>query len=186
MYIELKDIIPGWNDVRSLTTLGELAATVPEDGWIFEIGSYCGRASYVLGSNKRPSVTLTCSDNFPDAPQVVPKGINGDEGTHYNHFTFMRTVENIPNVEVLWGKAPMIPRFATFSKSIDVLYFNEPYDPERTLLQLRTIEAAGLIQQNTVVALNMKDEIKDIIDVLCPSTDYKTELKYGILFATKI
>jgi len=186
MYIEIKDIIPGWNDVRSLTTLGELASTVQKDGWIFEIGSYCGRASYVLGSNKKPSVTLTCSDNFPDAPQPVPKGINGDEGTHYNHFTFMRTVEDVPNVEVLWGKAPLFPRFATFEKTIDILYFNEPYDPERTLLQMRTFEDAGLIQSGSVVALNMKDEIKDILELLCPKAEYSSKLKYGILFATRL
>ena len=186
MYIEIKNIIPGWNDVRSLTTLGEYANDVKDNGWIFEIGSYCGRASYVLGSNKHPSVLLTCSDNFPDAPVPVPKGINGDEGTHYNHFTFIKMMEDITNLEVMWGKAPLFSKYCTFTKSIDLLYFNEPYDPEMTIIQIRAFEEVGLIKSGTVVALNMKDEIKDIIDVICPNIDYTTEQKYGILFATAI
>ena len=72
--------IPGWTTEKKLNMLAEKAAAVPENGTIVELGTFCGRSAYSLGSNKLDSVKLVCVDMFPDNfIQILAKDFPGIE-----------------------------------------------------------------------------------------------------------
>ena len=54
--------IPGWTSVTKLEYLANMANGVPDEGWIFEVGTFCGRSAFVLAANSLPSVKITCVD----------------------------------------------------------------------------------------------------------------------------
>jgi hypothetical protein len=56
--------IPGWMSRRELEVIAEVAASVPDNGLIVEIGSYAGRSSYHWAANSQPSVKLVCVEPF--------------------------------------------------------------------------------------------------------------------------
>jgi len=56
--------IPGWPTDYDLSLLGWLASKVPGDGHIVEIGSWCGRSSFSIVANCRPTTRVTLVDSF--------------------------------------------------------------------------------------------------------------------------
>lgn len=183
MNVVMNDSIPGWNDVFSLNVLGEMAADVPSDGWIFEVNSYCGRASYVLGMNKDPDALLTCTEEFPDCPQQVPEGCYGNTSRHYNHFTFNITMEDVPNCEIITAKVPFFSKAAVFHKRINLLYFNNPWDPERTYPQVKSLEP--LLDTGSIVAFNANTKIINTLSSCLVPELYDIKKEYNIIYAIR-
>jgi hypothetical protein len=56
--------IPGWTSEDDLSVLAKLSSLVPDNGNILEIGSFLGRSTNTLFSNKKESVKLTVVDPF--------------------------------------------------------------------------------------------------------------------------
>jgi predicted O-methyltransferase YrrM len=56
--------IPGWMKSRDLDILSKLSALCPKNSSILEIGSFLGRSTYSLYTNKKESVSLTVIDAF--------------------------------------------------------------------------------------------------------------------------
>jgi predicted O-methyltransferase YrrM len=56
--------VPGWMTRPELEVIARVAAQVPKDGVIVEIGSFAGRSSVHWAANSHPSVAIFCVDPF--------------------------------------------------------------------------------------------------------------------------
>lgn len=78
----MENNIPGWMSARDLEILGILAAMVPANGHILEIGSFLGRSTSQLFNSKDKSVSLTVVDTFDMSmfklKDVLNNPFNGD------------------------------------------------------------------------------------------------------------
>ena len=183
MNLTVNDSIPGWNDIFSLNVLGGLVQEVPANGWVLEVNSYCGRASYVLGKNKKESVLLTCTEEFPDCPQEVPEGAYGNTSRHYNKFTFNITMRGIPNTESFTARVPFFSKNSQFIKPLNLVYFNAPYNLDVTREQLESLD--NLIVPGTKIAFNANNDLINSIRAICRPEKYAVSKDYNILVATR-
>lgn len=104
--------IPGTTSPEQLDIVSRLSYSVPNDGWIVEVGCYCGRQSIVLGRSKHKSVLLTCIDIFPES------------GTDYIFRDWKNTTEYIANIEPVRMTSPPAIIFNmnySVTKPIDLL-----------------------------------------------------------------
>jgi len=184
MFIEMNDIIPGWNDYKTLSTLGHLAAGVSENGWIIEYKSYCGRASYVLGMNKKHSTRITYVDNWPDAPESVPAACLGDTEQSYNHYTFMERVSDVRNKEVIRGGMPLTPEYAKLTKTVDLLYLNNPYDSNLLIHEIQSILPD--ITLNGHVVIHNPRFVLEAVDKLFVNDNWKCTQDGNLLICQKV
>ena len=120
----IDESIPGWSDVNKLRYLAKLATRVPEDGWIVEIGSFCGRSAYALGMNKKQSVKLTCFDQFPYQPQSIPNSCYGDLSMNYCYEAFLHNMREVENLETGRIIMPLKIDFLSFTKQIDLIFID--------------------------------------------------------------
>ena len=124
MELKLNLDIPGWSDAAKLTKLANLAREVPKDGWIVEVGSFCGRSAYAMGHNKHASTKLTCFDKFPDAPEQIPDTCFGDKSGTYSYEIFLNNTRGIPNLETVRMYMPLNLEYLSFKKKIDLLFID--------------------------------------------------------------
>lgn len=116
--------IPGWSSEKKLEKLASLAAGVNENGWIVEVGSFCGRSAYAMGMNKPASTKLTCFDMLPDIGQPIPESCYGDRNRMYCYYEFARNTAQIPNLEVMRAHMPLKLEYLSFTKPIDLLFID--------------------------------------------------------------
>jgi len=110
--------IPGYMSEEELQSISEIAAQVPENGVIVELGSYKGRSAVAWASSCHPSVTAYCIDVF--APMDFSEPDFFDE--------FKENTKHLPNIVQIRGLCPMILDYP--GDSIDV-FFNDAahYNP---------------------------------------------------------
>jgi hypothetical protein len=60
----IDESVPGWMTRSELEAIASVAAGVPEDGVIVEIGSFAGRSSVHWAANSHPTVAIYCIDPF--------------------------------------------------------------------------------------------------------------------------
>lgn len=138
MFVELDNSIVGFSSVWALNIIGREAKKVKPSGWIVELGSYCGRSSFVLGKNKHPSVKLTCVDQWPVTPTPVPieDYVYGNVNTSFNYSEFLNNTAGIENIETLTCTLPLEVSYLEFSKKIDLLFIDLYQDHDLYVNQL--------------------------------------------------
>jgi predicted O-methyltransferase YrrM len=122
--MKLNTNIPGWSSEKKLEKLAVLAGEVPYNGWIVEVGSFCGRSAYAMGMNKPNNVKLTCFDMFPDQPQEIPDTCLGDRSRPYSYQEFLRNTGEVVNLETVRAYMPLNVEYLNFSKKIDLLFID--------------------------------------------------------------
>ena len=60
----IDESVPGWMTRPELETIASVAADVPDNGVIVEVGSFAGRSSVHWAANSRTSVAIYCIDPF--------------------------------------------------------------------------------------------------------------------------
>jgi precorrin-6B methylase 2 len=60
----IDESVPGWMTRPELDLVASVAAGVPDNGVIVEVGSFAGRSSVHWAANSRPSVKIYCIDPF--------------------------------------------------------------------------------------------------------------------------
>ena len=131
--------IPGWNVEKKLCALADHAANVKENGWIVEVGTFCGRSSYTLGSNKDESVLLTSIDPFVGIENMPTQHIRGDiSKIDYSEEGWWNVMHGIPNVELLraWSPYSFCSKNLTFSKKADMILYDASHEYRCTYLSL--------------------------------------------------
>jgi hypothetical protein len=138
MFVELDNSIVGFSSIWALNVIGREAKKVKPNGWIVELGSYCGRSAFVLGKNKHPSVKLTCVDNWPGPPTPVPieDYVYGNVNTSFNYSEFLNNTAEIENLETLRCMLPLNMSYLGFSKKIDLLFVDLYPDHDLYINQL--------------------------------------------------
>lgn len=116
--------IPGWSSEAKLLKLAELASNVPENGWIVEVGSFCGRSAYAMGMNKRDDVKLTCFDMFPDTASAIPETCHGDKRRMYSYHEFCKNTANVVNLESIRAYMPIKIEYLSFTHEVDILFID--------------------------------------------------------------
>lgn len=174
--------IPGWTSEQCLTMLAKEAASVPDNGWIVEIGSMCGRSSYALGMNKDPSVTLTCIDPFPFDEHLLDSGIYGNVGNgKYSFNNFQDNTACIDNLEVLRMFSPPTCSAMSFTKPIDLLWIDGGHAYHEVMADINfwypLVKPGGVIIFDDYEA-NQFQEVVDAVDeaiVQYGITDFKLD-----------
>jgi|JI10StandDraft_1071094.scaffolds.fasta_scaffold608282_1 predicted O-methyltransferase YrrM len=115
--------IPGWSSIDKLEMLAEFASQVPDDGWIVEVGSFCGRSAYAMGMNKKDSVTLTCFDLFPLHPHLTHSDF-GDQTKPYWYDEFVSNTNEVINLEAVRILTPINCKYMSFSKKINLIFID--------------------------------------------------------------
>lgn len=121
---KINESIPGWSDKRKLEKLAELASAVPPNGWIVEVGSYCGRSAYAMGMNKDDTVKLTCFDKFPDEYIAINETCRGDKTSLYSYHHFLQNTSEVVNLEAVRAYVPINIEYLQFTKQIDLLFID--------------------------------------------------------------
>jgi len=128
--------LPGWTTEKKLNMLAEKAAAVPENGTIVELGTFCGRSAYSLGSNKLDSVKLVCVDMFPDNfIQILAKDFPGIEhgfgnlDTPYTWQACSYALKDVVNLEYLRTVLPL-PSFVQIDLEVDLLFIDTVHTAE--------------------------------------------------------
>lgn len=60
----IDESLPGWMTRPELEVIATVAASLPDDAVVVEVGSYAGRSSAHWAANSRPSVEIHCIDPF--------------------------------------------------------------------------------------------------------------------------
>lgn len=88
-----REDIPGWMNKHDFQAIEALAACIPPQGVVVEIGSYLGRSSWSWAQSVHPSVKVYCIDPWPD-----------------NHLPqFKEYVKDCPNIIPIQGSSPTMP-----------------------------------------------------------------------------
>lgn len=129
--------IPGYMPEQDLIYISELAAQVPENGIIVELGSYKGRSAVAWASSCHPSVTVYCVDTFVYLDLAEPDFFE----------EFKENTKEYPNIVPIRGWSPML---IDFPKCKIDLFFNDgthanPYDWNNFEYFMGRIKRGGIL-----------------------------------------
>lgn len=110
--------IPGQVDELQLKAIEVVAAAVPKDGHIVEVGSLFGRTSWAWAKSVHPSVTVHCID--PWAGNVGVRPFEEEHGIRYSLEQFLEYTSDCDNIVVHQGYSPR--DFADWNLAIDLYY----------------------------------------------------------------
>lgn len=167
MFIEMDNSIVGYSSVWTMSIIGREAQKVRKGGWIVEIGSFCGRSSYVLGKNKPDSVKLTCIDNWPGPPNEIPDSefVFGNINSCFNYAEFMKNMHSIKNLETMRCVLPLNISHLAFSVGIDLLFFD--LYPDHDLYMDQLLYWKKFMANESKILVNDYTSNRDTIDEFC-------------------
>lgn len=102
--------IPGQMSTNELTRLAELAAAVPANGIIVEVGSLYGLASWHLARNAAPGVTVFCIDPWVPEQWIVDLVERPQNAPPFGRAAFQRYTADCDNIVMIQGYSPMVAR----------------------------------------------------------------------------
>lgn len=170
MFIELDNNIVGYSSIWTLSIIGREAKSVKPNGWIVEIGSFCGRSTYVLGKNKHDSVKLTCVDNWPGPPSEIPDSefVFGNINSCFNYSEFRNNVHSIKNLETLRCTLPLNLSNMRFSVGIDLLFFD--LYPDHDLYVNQLLYWHRFMGDGSKIIVNDYSSNRNAVDEFCGIT----------------
>ena len=129
--------IPGFMSESELQIICEIAATVPENGVIVELGCYKGRSSVAWASSCHPSVKVYCIDMF------TPPDLS--EPSFYEEF--LNNTKHLNNIIPIKGLCPILLDYP--GDQIDI-FFNDathsnPYDWNNIDYFRKYVKPGGLL-----------------------------------------
>lgn len=174
MFIELDNNIVGYSSIWALSIIGREAKFVRPNGWIVEIGSFCGRSSYVLGKNKHESVKLTCVDNWPISPNEIPDSefVFGNINSCFNYSEFKNNVQSIKNLETFRCTLPLNLSNMQFSVDIDLLFFD--LYPEHDLYINQLLYWHKFMANGSKIIVNDYSSNRNAVEEFCRITGLQT------------
>ena len=113
--------IPGWMPECQLQVIEKLAAKIPSESVMVEVGSYCGRSAYCWAKSVDPSVTVYCIDIWDihrykprpnvtlgdDTPMDRDHGrVSSLEQVHPSLENFKANTRDCHNIVALQGASP--------------------------------------------------------------------------------
>lgn len=113
--------IPGWMPEGELRIIERLAATIPANGNMVEVGPFCGRSSWCWSKSADPSVGIICIDIWDpvEHPYSPPAQIGTDavagadfgrtisERGHWGTLeNFLHYTADCPNIRAVQGHSP--------------------------------------------------------------------------------
>lgn len=114
------DII-GWMEEVELQTIEQLAKTVPPNGVIVEVGSFCGKSSVAWSMSVDPSATVYCYDIFYE-------NIQNNEGNMCNTWEeFKKNTAEFKNTIPVRGITPEEVGY-TDPRPIDILFVDAKHE----------------------------------------------------------
>lgn len=143
--------IPGLITERELMLIEEMAAQVPENGVIVELGCYKGRSSVAWASSCHPSVKVYCIDIFTI--------IDLSEPCFYDEF--IENTKHLPNLIPLKGLCPILLDYPGDQIDIffnDAIHYN-PYDWNNIEYFRKFMKPNGLIVGHDY----NKDKFPDVV-----------------------
>jgi hypothetical protein len=128
--------IPGWMPEAELQIIERVAATIPRDGVMVEVGPFLGRSSWCWAKSVDPSVKVYCLDIWDIAvhPYSPPSLIGGTQGggdygvaariedTYGTLENFKRCTSDCPNIEPIQGASPR--SFLNWQRSLDLVFLD--------------------------------------------------------------
>jgi hypothetical protein len=114
--------IPGWMPANELKIIERLAATIPKDGRMVEVGPFCGRSSWCWSKSADPSVKISCLDIWKpkDHPFAPPAAIGNNVA--YNEFG------RAESKEMTLGSLENFKYYTRKCENIETFQGASPYD----------------------------------------------------------
>jgi predicted O-methyltransferase YrrM len=148
--------IPGWMNNVDLQCIESLAAQVPKNGIIVEIGSMFGRSSACWALSADPSVTVHCIDLFNEV-KIFDHGASEEECNEQSYpipnkiynakEEFVKHTHDIPNIVAIEGRSPQDVIWN--QNEIDILFIDaehkNPSDWENIKFFAPFVKVGGLI-----------------------------------------
>lgn len=119
--------IPGWTTVEKLSLLASYAQKVPANGWIFEVGTFCGRSAFALAANSDSTVKVTCVDGwwFEHGTRFVGQHYKNTFGDHNCYYSYETCQYNLrcfgDRIELIKDRSPY--NHPSFNNRKPNLYF---------------------------------------------------------------
>ncbi|MEP4194679.1 MAG: class I SAM-dependent methyltransferase [Aliishimia sp.] len=113
--------IPGKMDVDEMAFLAALAALVPAEGHIVEVGPFYGRSTCVIG-RANPNVHITSIDTFQDVAWTQAYADNYEDIPAFGQEAFTHFTRDLPRSTAIVGSSPDV--VADWTKPID-MYFED-------------------------------------------------------------
>ncbi|TWA53815.1 methyltransferase family protein [Azospirillum baldaniorum] len=110
--------IPGQMSEWELQAIEAVAALVPPDGTIVEIGSLFGRSSWAWAKSADPSVTVHCIDPWEENHGIRP--MEQALGITYGIDQFRAYLSDCPNAKALQGYSP--DNFQDWNRPVDLFF----------------------------------------------------------------
>lgn len=110
--------IPGQVSEFQLKAIEAVAALVPKNGQVVEVGSLFGSSSWAWAKSVDPSVTVNCID--PWAKNEGVRNMEAKFGVTYGIEQFKKYTADCPNVVARQGYSPA--DFANWSEPVDLYY----------------------------------------------------------------
>lgn len=135
--------------------MADYAARVPENGWIVEVGTFCGRSAFVLAANSDPSVKVTCIDPwwFDHGDRYVAEHYQNTLGNRDCYYSLENCSKNLAQfgdrVELVKATSPYFhPRFT--EQKADMFFIDGDHSGEVVKKELK-LYYNNLAENGTIV-----------------------------------
>lgn len=165
--------IVGYMTEMELASLGQLAACVPLNGTIVEVGSCFGRSSVCFALSSLTS-TVYCVDNFHEEDWVCEQNIPIEYSLRHNmpiygetyntKKMFMSNTANIPNIVMIEGNSP---KNITYNGGEIDLFFldaehSNPGDWDNICYWLPLVKKGGVISGHDHDSSDFPDVVRNV------------------------
>ena len=170
--------IPGWMSEQEMTVISEIAAQVPENGVIVELGSYKGKSALVWASFCHPSVKVYCIDLFAS--------YTTDEPDFFEEFR--ENTKHLPNIIQIRGLCPILLDYP--GDPIDV-FFNDavhynPMDWNNIQYFKKYIKPGGLLVAHDYIPETYPDVVENASRLEAETNNQITQYSRTCLYSIRM